>query len=237
MASIALADDHVLLRKGLASLVQNLGYTVLFEADNGQELIGKMEAGAEPDLVLLDINMPLMDGRALVSYLKQTPATSTIPIVMVTSKGLETDRVWGLRQGAVDAVGAIRGGNRAVDTFMDVNPSFHPPMYVALKTVDAGHGEGFDIGIALRSLSEVRQVLAAMAAAELVTCNADVVEGEIAIVEAHGLPGLHREGVRKELAMRLINQRRRGGHVGGTRAAFDSDDDIREATIGGDTPS
>ncbi len=36
MATIALADDHVLLRKGLASLVQNLGYTVLFEADNGQ---------------------------------------------------------------------------------------------------------------------------------------------------------------------------------------------------------
>ncbi|MBK6828609.1 MAG: response regulator transcription factor [Chitinophagaceae bacterium] len=71
MATIALADDHVLLRKGLASLVQNLGYTVLFEADNGQELIGKMEAGAEPDLVLLDINMPLMDGYDTAKWIRE----------------------------------------------------------------------------------------------------------------------------------------------------------------------
>ena len=63
------------------------------------------------------------------------------------------------------------------------------------------------LGIALRGLGEVRQGFTAMAATELVTCDADVVEGEIAIVEPHRLPGLHREGVWQKLAMRLINQR------------------------------
>lgn len=72
MATIALADDHVLLRKGLASLVENFGYTVAFEADNGRELIEKIQAGHHPDLVLMDINMEGMDGYAATKWLKET---------------------------------------------------------------------------------------------------------------------------------------------------------------------
>lgn len=71
MPTIALADDHVLLRKGLASLVQNLGYTVMYEADNGQELIDKMKPGAEPELVLMDINMPVMDGYDTTKWIRE----------------------------------------------------------------------------------------------------------------------------------------------------------------------
>lgn len=71
MTTLALADDHVLLRKGLASLVQNLGYTVLFEADNGQELIGKLQAGPEPELVLMDINMPVKDGYETTRWIRE----------------------------------------------------------------------------------------------------------------------------------------------------------------------
>lgn len=70
MATIALADDHVLLRKGLASLVLNLGYTVAFEVDNGQELIQALEKGAEPDLVLMDINMPVKDGYEAAKWIR-----------------------------------------------------------------------------------------------------------------------------------------------------------------------
>lgn len=62
MSTIALADDHVLLRKGLAGLVTDLGYTVICESDNGKELVEKLETGLHPDLVLMDINMPVMDG-------------------------------------------------------------------------------------------------------------------------------------------------------------------------------
>lgn len=69
--TIALADDHVLLRKGLVSLVQNLGYDVLFEADNGQEMIDQLQAGAEPEMVLLDINMPVKDGYETARWIRE----------------------------------------------------------------------------------------------------------------------------------------------------------------------
>jgi DNA-binding NarL/FixJ family response regulator len=59
---IALADDHVVLRKGLAGLLSSLGYSVILEADNGKELIQGMEKNNLPDIVLMDINMPEMDG-------------------------------------------------------------------------------------------------------------------------------------------------------------------------------
>jgi two-component system, NarL family, invasion response regulator UvrY len=72
MRKIALADDHVLLRKGLASLVQNLGYSVVLEADNGKELISGIEATQElPELVLMDINMPETDGYEAALWLKE----------------------------------------------------------------------------------------------------------------------------------------------------------------------
>jgi len=84
MPTIVLADDHVLLRKGLASLVQTLGYTVLFEADNGRELVKKLQTGIEPDLVLMDINMPLMDGYEATCWLKDNkPNVKVLALSMI----------------------------------------------------------------------------------------------------------------------------------------------------------
>ena len=70
MANIVLTDDHNLLRNGLASLVTSLGHTVLFEADNGKHFIEKLNPNALPDLVLLDINMPEMDGYETAQWIK-----------------------------------------------------------------------------------------------------------------------------------------------------------------------
>jgi DNA-binding NarL/FixJ family response regulator len=67
---VALVDDHVLLRKGLAALITGLGYTVHLECDNGQVLLDKLAQGATPDVVLMDINMPVMDGYQTTLYLK-----------------------------------------------------------------------------------------------------------------------------------------------------------------------
>ena len=69
---VALIDDHVLLRNGLASMVKNFdGYTVLMEANNGRHFIEQLKTNPAPDMVLMDINMPDMDGFETTLWLKQ----------------------------------------------------------------------------------------------------------------------------------------------------------------------
>ncbi len=70
MANLVLVDDHVLLRNGLAGLVRNLGHEVLFEASNGKDFIEKLTPGSIPQIVLMDINMPEMDGYETSYWLK-----------------------------------------------------------------------------------------------------------------------------------------------------------------------
>ncbi len=71
MANLVLADDHILLRNGLAALVKSLGHTVLFEADNGKDFTAKIKTENLPELVLLDINMPEMDGYETAQWIKE----------------------------------------------------------------------------------------------------------------------------------------------------------------------
>lgn len=97
-ATVAIADDHVLLRNGLAGLVTNLGYTVLFECSNGKELLRKLEAGNLPDIILMDINMPEMDGYEATLWLKNT--YPLIPVLALSMYDDENAIIRMLKNGA-----------------------------------------------------------------------------------------------------------------------------------------
>ncbi|HTC01433.1 MAG TPA: response regulator transcription factor [Ferruginibacter sp.] len=83
MANIVLVDDHALLRNGLATLVKSLGHDVLFEADNGKIFIENLKPQLLPDIVLLDINMPEMDGYQTANWIKANqPSMKTLALSM-----------------------------------------------------------------------------------------------------------------------------------------------------------
>ena len=68
---VALIDDHVLLRRGLAGLLTDNGFEVTVEASNGRNFIDKLQNALLPDVVLTDVNMPVMDGYDTAEWLKK----------------------------------------------------------------------------------------------------------------------------------------------------------------------
>ncbi len=86
---VASVDDHRLFRKGLLSLIEMIGeeIEVLFEADNGVDMQQKIDADNPPDIILMDISMPEMDGFESVSWLnKHHPAIKVLVVSMVENE-------------------------------------------------------------------------------------------------------------------------------------------------------
>lgn len=83
---IALVDDHAMLRHGLSLLVTALGYNVLFECSNGKEMISRLDPNNLPAIVLMDINMPEMDGYEAARWLKNNH-----PLVQVLTLSMYDD--------------------------------------------------------------------------------------------------------------------------------------------------
>ena len=98
MTRILIVDDSPTETFAFTTALKESGYSVL-TAVNGEEGV-KIALKEKPDLVLMDIVMPELNGFQATRQLTRNPETSHIPVVIVTTKDQETDRVWGARQGA-----------------------------------------------------------------------------------------------------------------------------------------
>lgn len=98
MAHILIIDDSPTEVHQLKSILERNGHTVL-TADNGYDGIVLCRR-EEPDAVLMDIVMPGLNGFQATRKLAKDPITKNIPVVIITTKDQETDKIWGIRQGA-----------------------------------------------------------------------------------------------------------------------------------------
>jgi twitching motility two-component system response regulator PilH len=102
IANVLLVDDSKTELFALSDLLAKRGFSVR-TAENGEEAMRKLAEG-KPDLILMDVVMPGTNGYQLTRTITRDPRYADVPVIMCTSKGQETDRVWGLRQGARDYV-------------------------------------------------------------------------------------------------------------------------------------
>ena len=97
---ILVVDDSPTERHVLVDLLTKNGYQVI-TAESGEEGVEKAKKEL-PDLVLMDVVMPGLNGYQATRTLTREDSSKQIPIIVCTSKGQETDNIWGLRQGAQD---------------------------------------------------------------------------------------------------------------------------------------
>ena len=98
MARILIVDDSPTQLIGIQRIVEKLGHQTLTAEDGAA---GVALAKAElPDLILMDVVMPNLNGFQATRQLSRESTTRDIPVVLVTTKDQDTDRMWGMRQGA-----------------------------------------------------------------------------------------------------------------------------------------
>jgi twitching motility two-component system response regulator PilH len=100
--NVLIVDDSKTELMVLSDLLTRHGY-VVSTAESAEEAF-KQLAAAKPDLILMDVVMPGQNGFQLTRAISRDPQFANVPIIMCTSKNQETDRVWGIRQGARDYI-------------------------------------------------------------------------------------------------------------------------------------
>ena len=99
---ILVVDDEESIRLVISFTLEQAGYDVA-DAANGDDCLEKVYSFG-PDLVLLDLMMPMVDGWEVLRLLRSNPETENIPIVLLTAKGEIRDKMFALQQGAADYV-------------------------------------------------------------------------------------------------------------------------------------
>ena len=100
MVKILLVEDNQDSREGLARRLQRRGYQIIQAGDGEQGLT--LARLASPDLVLMDMNLPIIDGWEATRKLKETAETRALPIIALTAHALSSDRVKALEAGCID---------------------------------------------------------------------------------------------------------------------------------------
>ena len=99
---ILVVDDSATERHMLKDLLTKAGYDVV-ASDSAEDAIAKARQ-VKPDLILMDVVMPGLNGFQATRAISRDPDTKSIPIIICTSKSQDTDKIWGLRQGARDYI-------------------------------------------------------------------------------------------------------------------------------------
>ncbi len=102
MAVVLIIDDSPTELHLFQNMLEKAGFETLV-ADSGEEGL-KAARAARPDCILMDVVMPGMNGFQATRKLTRDPKTADIPIIIITAKDQETDKIWGMRQGAVEYV-------------------------------------------------------------------------------------------------------------------------------------
>ena len=100
MATVLIIDDSPTELHLFQGMLEKAGFQTLV-ADSGEEGI-RQATRAHPDCILMDVVMPGMNGFQATRKLTKDPSTANIPVIMITTKDQETDKIWGMRQGAVE---------------------------------------------------------------------------------------------------------------------------------------
>lgn len=99
---VLVVDDSILDRRIHCKILEMLGHTY-FEAFNGEEGVERAKE-LLPDLIIMDVVMPKMDGLYAIRALKKDPKTKKIPVIICSSKDKDNDIAWAKAQGAIDYV-------------------------------------------------------------------------------------------------------------------------------------
>ncbi|MDL5368213.1 twitching motility response regulator PilH [Xanthomonas sp. NCPPB 2654] len=98
MARILIVDDSPSQLLGIQRIVEKLGHETITATDGAAGV--EAAKASLPDLVLMDVVMPNLNGFQATRTLRREPSTQNIPVILVTTKDQDTDRMWGMRQGA-----------------------------------------------------------------------------------------------------------------------------------------
>ena len=96
---VLIVDDHMLIRDALRSLLEAHGVEIVGEAGNGREAVALAHIH-RPDVVLMDLMMPVLDGFEAIKRIKSKPETASIPVVAVTALSRPTDQERAIASGA-----------------------------------------------------------------------------------------------------------------------------------------